>query len=78
MTTYHTVSERSNTQYLERLRIDAEYACTVQRPNEDHVSHRLHQISMPPQNVTFDQNRNISLQRFFREILCICKEYVLH
>ena len=48
MTTYHTVSERSNTQYLERLRIDAEYACTVQRPNEDHVSHRLRQISMPP------------------------------
>ena len=78
MTTYHTVSEWSNTQYLERLRIDAEYACTVQRPNEDHVSHRLRQISMPPQNVTFDQNRNISLQRFFREILCICKEYVLH
>ena len=31
----HTASERSNARYLERLRIDAEYVSTVQRPNED-------------------------------------------
>ena len=37
---------------------------TVQRPNEDHVSHRLDRISMPPQYVTFDQKRNISFPRF--------------
>ena len=58
---------------LERLRIDADYASTVQRQNEDHVSHRLYQISIPPQYVTFDQNRNISSPRFFRGILCICR-----
>ena len=59
----------SNTRYLERLRIDEEYVNTVQRPNEDHVSHILYQIAIPPQYVTFDQNRNILLLRFFREIL---------
>ena len=32
----------SNTRYLERLRIDEEYVSTVQRPNEDYVSHRLY------------------------------------
>ena len=37
---------------------------TVQRPNEDHVSHRLDRTSMPPQYVTFDQKRNISFPRF--------------
>ena len=77
MKIYHTASERSNTRYLERLIINAEYVSTVQRPNEDHVSHRLYQISMPPQYVAFDQNRNISLPRCFREILCICRGYVL-
>ena len=55
MKIYHTASERSNTRYLERLIINAEYVSTVQRPNEDHVSHRLYQISMPPQYVAFDQ-----------------------
>ena len=59
MKIYHTTSERSNTRYLERLIINAEYVSTVQRPNEDH-DHRLYQISMPPQYVTFDQDRNIS------------------
>ena len=59
----------SNTRYLERLRIDEEYVNTVQRPNEDHVSHILYQIAIPPQYVTFDQNRNILSLRFFREIL---------
>ena len=58
---------------LEPLSIDADYVSTVQRQNEDHVSHRLYQISIPPQYVTFDQNRNISLPRFFRGILCICR-----
>ena len=55
MKIYHTASERSNTRYLERLIINAEYVSTFQRPNEDHVSHRLYQISMPPQYVAFDQ-----------------------
>ena len=47
--------KKPNTRYLERLIINAEYVSTVQRPNEDHVSHRLYQISMPPQYVAFDQ-----------------------
>ena len=68
----------SNTRYLERLRIDEEYMSTVQRPNEDHLSHRLYKISFPPKYVTFDQTRNISTPGFFREILCICKGCVLH
>ena len=45
MKIYHTASERSNTRYLDCLIINAEYVSTVQRPNKDHVSHRLYQIS---------------------------------
>ena len=78
MKIYHTASERSNTRYLERLIINAEYASTVQRPNEDHVSHRLYQISMPPQYVAFDQKGTFHCADISGKFYVFVGGYVLH